>query len=181
MNLPHFFFRLLFITSAAFILVFTSACRDDDFNAANANILLNGEPWTTRVSGEYNIGTDRFSLTFASFRDDYMEQASLYISNLPPVEMNYFLNQTDVTQNLEIVIYIDHDGDSTCDVYRLTQNVTTNFLQITYASTSECIVRGAYDLTFQSERLENSNCRNPIYPEIIRLQSENFEIKIDGC
>ncbi len=160
-------------------LVCLASCKDDDDDfGRRSSFLLNGEPFSfIEIAG---ISRDRVFLSFRTGLDEHYNMFGMSFRNLFLTEFRYDFGQTDVESQVDLWIVISVGEDATCDIYDLDYSVSTNYLEITYFSEEECVVRGSYDLTF-NKREGRSGCNNPRYGDRLHLVSDYFSIDLQGC
>ncbi len=158
-----------------------ASCKDDDEFSRRNSFLLNGESFAPSTAATYYFrNRDRIQLAFSTDLDERHNSFHMYFSNLFRSAFRYDFGQTDVESQLETFLYISTGGDAGCDIYDLDYSVSTNYLEITYFSEEECVVRGSYDLTF-IKREGRRGCNNPRYGDTLHLVSDYFSIDLEGC
>ncbi len=172
-----------FILLAILSLACLAGCKDDDDFGRRSNMFfLNGgalELSTRAVFSSGGLG-DGMYLEFRSDEDERRISLDLSFNNLPHAAFRYDFGRTDVENDVVLNLYGVVGGDAICDIYDLDYSVSTNYLEITYFSEEECVVRGSYDLTFiRRERL--NGCNSSRFGDTLRLISDYFSIDLQGC
>ena len=159
---------------------FTSGCKKEEFTPASTIVQLNGTPEEVAMSGIVSTSTGDMLIYFQGSKDDQLQDFGFSFNKVPTRAFRYGFGQSDEVSEIEINLIMSHDGDALCDVYNIDGMTSTNFIEITEFNETSCLLIGAYDLTFISER-GASGCQNPRFPEIIRLVSDRFELIVEGC
>lgn len=178
-----FNFSLGFLLLIAVSLCSFSGCKDkDEFGRNGGDFFLNGESVSVSSRALYSSsGRGRIYLNFISGMDERTNHYYLYFDNLFPSEFRYDFGQTDVESQITIGLYILIGEDVVCDVYDLDRSIPTNYIEVSYFSEEECVVRGSYDLTFIRRVPRFNPCNNPRYGDTLRLVSDGFTVRLQGC
>lgn len=158
----------------------TTGCKKEEFAPTSTLVQLNGLPEEVGMSGIVSSNTGDMLIYFQGSQDDQLQDFGLSFNNVPARAFRYGFSQSDEVSEIEINLIMSHDGDALCDVYKIDGMTSTNFIEIIEFNETSCLLIGAYDLTFTSERGE-SGCQNPRFPSVIRLVSNQFELVVEGC